>query len=277
MPTSPPLPCTRLAPFNFAVQSKCGTLQRSGTLQRCGASQCPDASQHPDASQRSGAWRGQWRGRLGALSGQWRRCLGAVFALLAAACWVPAAQAGGGPLGIDSRPAYDNAGIWKRNYQEILLYGSMTTVAAGALWEGGESRLGKTFWQSVDAAALSAIASTALKYAFSRERPSQTADPNEWFTGNGQSFPSGEVTTVSALVTPFVLEYGKDDPAVYALAALPLYDAVARVKTWGHWQTDVIAGLGLGFAGGYFMHGRQSPFVLSLMPHGIQVGFKMRF
>ena len=42
----------------------------------------------------------------------------------------------------------------------------------------------------------------------------------------------------------------------------------------GHWQSDVIAGYALGTAAGYLMHERQSPLVLSVMPHGIYVGLK---
>jgi undecaprenyl-diphosphatase len=60
---------------------------------------------------------------------------------------------------------------------------------------------------------ISGAAATALKYVFSRERAPQTSDPNQWFSGHGQSFPSGEATTTSSLVTPFVLVYGKDRPA----------------------------------------------------------------
>ncbi len=200
------------------------------------------------------------------------------LALLVALITTPdIARAGGGPLGIDSRLTYDNRGIWARGNQEALIDSMIGVVAAGALWEGGEDRLGKTFWQSVDAGAISGLASTALKYAFSRERPSQTSNPNEWFTGHGQSFPSGEVTTTSSLVTPFVLEYGRDHPAVYALELLPIYDAIARMKTWGHWQSDVLAGYALGTASGYFLHRSGSPLVFSVMPHGVQVGFKMQF
>lgn len=187
------------------------------------------------------------------------------------------ARAGGGPLGLDYRLSYDNSGIWARSNQVALIDGMIGVVAAGALWEGGDDRLGKTFWQSVDAGVISGVASTALKYAFSRERPSQTSDPNEWFTGHGQSFPSGEVTTTSSLVTPFVLEYGRDHPAVYALELLPIYDAVARMKTWGHWQSDVLAGYVLGTASGYFLHRSGSPLIFSIMPHGIQVGISKQF
>jgi undecaprenyl-diphosphatase len=75
-------------------------------------------------------------------------------------------------------------------------------------------------------------------------------------------------------VTPFVLEYRADTPAVYALEALPLYDVIARMKVQGHWQTDVLAGFALGTASGYYAHNRTSPFLLSYMPHGIFVGWR---
>lgn len=189
----------------------------------------------------------------------------------------PVVLAGGGPLGIDYRLTYDDSGIWKRSNQIILIDSMIGIVGAGALWEGGEDRLGKTFWQSVDAGVFSGAAEIALKYIFSRERPSQTSDPNQWFTGHGQSFPSGEVTTTSSLVAPFVFEYWRDHPEVIALEALPIYDAIARMKTWGHWQTDVIAGFALGTGAGYFLHREGSPLIFSIMPRGIQVGLKKQF
>jgi PAP2 superfamily len=186
----------------------------------------------------------------------------------------PVALAGGGPLGIDYRLSYDDSGIWARSNQNALINSMMAIVGVGALWEGGEDRLGKTFWQSVDAGVFSGVAATALKYVFSRERPSQTSDPNRWFTGHGQSFPSGEVTTTSSLVTPFVLEYGRDHPAVYALELLPIYDGIARLKTRGHWQTDVLAGFALGTAAGYFLHRPGTPVILSVLPHGFEIGIR---
>jgi hypothetical protein len=197
--------------------------------------------------------------------------------LVCAALAAPAAHADGGPFGIDYRPAYDNAGIWKRNYQEVVEFGAPVVVAFGALWEGGDDRLGTTFWQSIDSTVAAVLVADGLKHAFSRERPYEADNPNEWFTGRGRSFPSAEVTEVSSIVTPFVLEYGKQYPAVYALELLPIYDSIARVKVWGHWPSDVIAGFGLGFASGYLMHGLKTPLVFSVMPHGIQVGLKMQF
>jgi undecaprenyl-diphosphatase len=78
---------------------------------------------------------------------------------------------------------------------------------------------------------------------------------------------------VTAIVTPVMLEYGKDQPAVYALALLPVYDAIARVKVQAHWQTDVLAGAVLGAGTGWLMHRNPgTPYILSVMPHGIYIG-----
>jgi membrane-associated phospholipid phosphatase len=187
--------------------------------------------------------------------------------------WLAVAQAGGGPLGIDHAWNYDNSGIWKRSNQTLLEDLTLATVVGGALWEGGESKLGRTYWQAVDSSALEMVSATALKYAFTRERPTQTNDPNQWFKGHGHySFPSGEVAFISAAVTPFVLEYGQEHPAVYALEVLPAYDAIARMKVKAHWQTDVLAGFALGTATGYLASKRESPFILSVLPGGFMVG-----
>ena len=180
--------------------------------------------------------------------------------------------------GIDHLVTYDNSGIWKRSNQQILEYGLIAGEIAGAAWLGGEDRLGKTFWQAIDSSALGGLTNEALKHIFTRARPSQTPDPHQWFQGAGHySFPSGEVTAVTAIVTPFMFEYGREQPAVYALALLPAYDAVARVKVHGHWQTDVLASLALGTTTGYLAHARESPFILGLLPHGFMVGLHKQF
>ncbi|MGP8035577.1 MAG: phosphatase PAP2 family protein [Steroidobacteraceae bacterium] len=192
----------------------------------------------------------------------------------------PACLAGGGLFGIDHEWTYDNSGIWKRNNQEFLEYGLIVGEVGGALWEGGETRLGRTLWQSVDASAASGIVAFAMKYAFSRVRPNASNnDPNLWFKGSGnESFPSGEVTAVSSIVTPFVLEYGPDHPLTYALEALPIYDGIARMKVQAHWESDVIAGYALGTGAGWLMHRNpNTPYILSVMPHGIYVGISKKF
>ncbi len=188
------------------------------------------------------------------------------------------ALAAGGPLGIDHRLRYDDSGIWSRHDQLVMLRLLILGDVAGGLLEGGETRLGKTFWQSIDALVLGGVSASALKLTFTRERPGQTADPNRFFSGHKhESFPSGDVTATSAIVTPFVLEYGRDHPWVWGLEALPSYDAEARMKVWGHWQTDVLAGFLLGTAVGYYAHTRTSSFTLSVMPHSVVMGLRRRF
>lgn len=189
------------------------------------------------------------------------------------------AMAAGGPLGIDHRLHYDNSGIWNRTRQKQIFVLTALTTVGGALWQGSKDRLGRTFWQSTDALALGAVGSFTLKRIFQRPRPSQQNDPNLWFQGccGNNSFPSGEVTGMAAMVTPFVLEYHKDHPWVWALEALPLYDSIARMKTWGHWQTDVLAGWALGTAIGWYTHSRKTPLLITILPHGFAVGLHVRF
>ncbi|HEX9395639.1 MAG TPA: phosphatase PAP2 family protein [Burkholderiales bacterium] len=186
------------------------------------------------------------------------------------------AWAGGGPLGIDHRWSYDDSGIWNRSYQNVVRYGGLFADVGLAAWEGGESRLGKTAWQSLDSVALGGLAAEGTKRIAGRTRPIDGNNPDQWRKG-GRSFPSGEVAETSAIVTPYVLEYGRDHPAVWALELVPIYDAIARMKVQAHWQTDVLAGFALGTAAGYYAHGRDNPLILGIMPHGIMVGLKKQF
>lgn len=201
-----------------------------------------------------------------------------ILSLSSACMWMPGlAVAGGGPLGIDSRLNPDEQGIWKRSNQRTLEYLTIGSVIAGALWEGSESRLGKTFWQSTDSFLLGQAGYLALNNTFRRQRPSQTEDPNQWRRSGGHSFPSGEVTAITSAITPLVLEYGAERPSVYALELLPLYDSIARMKSRAHWQTDVLAGWAVGTAAGYYAHSRAQPLTVMVLPHGLTVGWSKRF
>lgn len=187
------------------------------------------------------------------------------------------ARAGDGPLGIDHKIAYDNHGIWKRGNQkglENLLIGG---EILGALWEGSDTRLGKTLYQSIDASVIGAVSTEVLKHTFRRLRPTETNDPNDWFKHGGRSFPSGEVALASSVITPLILEYGHDHPAMYALELIPLYDGVARMKVHGHWQTDVLAGWAIGTAAGYYAHSRGQSLTVGILPRGITVGWRTKF
>ena len=71
-------------------------------------------------------------------------------------------------MGIDHRWNYDNSGIWKRSYQNVLQYGGPVLNFAFAGWEGGETRLGKTAWQSVDSMAMAGVGANLAKPVFGR-------------------------------------------------------------------------------------------------------------
>jgi len=206
------------------------------------------------------------------------RCV-VIFLLLAGAIsFSRTSQAGGGPFLIDYPVTYDDSGIWNRSDQQLLMNATILTVVGGSFLLGDQDKLGDTFWRSMDSMALSAVVAQGSKLVFQRKRPSQTDDPNEFFKGTQyESFPSGEVSAIAGAVTPFVVQYGREHPAVYALEVLPLYDAIARVKVHGHWQSDVVAGWGIGTAAGIWAARRDSPLIVSWLPGGVQVGFVHRF
>lgn len=189
------------------------------------------------------------------------------------------AQADNGPLGIDHKITSDNSGIWSRKNQLALQTVLIGGVAITSLWEGTDDPLGKIAWQSIDSMLVTALIVQPSKRLFSRARPNESDDPNDFFQGHGhESFPSGEVSNVAAIVTPFALEYGPAHPWVYAASTvLVMYDGAARIKVQGHWLSDVLVGAAIGVGSGYLMHQRSSPLVLLPFGKGVIVGVKWTF
>ena len=186
--------------------------------------------------------------------------------------------AGSGLLGLDHPINKSDTGMWSRSNQFALQYGSAALVVGGALWEGAETKLGKTYWQSLDAMLIAGIAAQGSKELFRRERPSTSDNPNAWFkSSKDKSFYSGEVSHISSIVTPFIVNYKDENPYVWGLAALPIYDGIARVKSKGHWQSDVIVGGAVGSAIGYWTTTNSTPIFVSLLPGGFSVGYKKNF
>jgi hypothetical protein len=199
-------------------------------------------------------------------------------AALLVACTMSWSAFAGGPLGIDHRIGLDQGGIWSRSREQAVESLAVVAVIGGALWEGNDTRLGRTFWKSSESLAVAAVAAQGLKSTFRRARPVQGNDPNDWFgSSSHRSFPSGEVTHVSAIVTPFIVEYGRDHPAVWGLAALPVYIGMARLKNQAHWQTDVLAGAALGAGIGYYEATRESAWSATVLPRGITIGLRKQF
>ncbi len=184
-----------------------------------------------------------------------------------------------GPFGIDYRlKIQDKNGIFSRSNQLGLEFGTVAFEAAGALFLGNHKGLGHTFWQAADASVFAGAAAQVLKFAFSRARPYQNRGPNAFFAGHGdQSFPSGEVTLQASFVTPFILHYRHRYPWIWAAELLPIYDAYGRMKSQGHWQSDVLAGWVLGTAFGYWASQRKVPLLVEILPKGLSVGFVKRF
>jgi hypothetical protein len=189
-----------------------------------------------------------------------------------------AAEAGDGFLGIDHELTLDQRGIWGRHYQTGLEYAVVATEVAGSLWLGNDDEIGHTLWQTVDATVVSSVAAEALKLSLRRARPNQGDDPNRWFKGSCcDSFPSGEVTLQASFVTPFIANYAASNPWVWSLELLPAYDAIARLKSQEHWQSDVIIGWLLGSAAGYWASTRTIPLSVQILPGGLSVGYHTRF
>ena len=179
---------------------------------------------------------------------------------------------------MDHRVSFDASGVWNPNVYRSLV--GVLTVAeiGGAVWEGAETQLGKTMWQGIDSQIIAGATANVSKFIFTRVRPSTTDNPCLWFQGGSNySFPSGEAAVAAALVTPYVLEYGDENPATYALILLPIYVGAGRIKNQAHWQTDVLAGWGIGGLSGWYAHGRNVPIMVELLPHGFAVGYKGQF
>ncbi len=180
--------------------------------------------------------------------------------------------------GIDHELALDESGIWARKYQTGLELGVIAVEVGGALWFGNDNQLGHTMWQALDASIISGVASEILKKSVGRARPDQGNNPNAWFRGSCcESFPSGEVTLQASFVTPLIVNYAKQNPWIWALEVLPAYDAIARMKSQAHWQTDVIAGWALGTGIGYWTTTWKTPLTVRVLPRGVSVGLSKRF
>lgn len=183
-----------------------------------------------------------------------------------------------GPFGIDYRLSkQDNNGIMSRSNQLGLEYGTVAFEAAGALFFGNHKGIGHVFWQAADASVFAGFAADAMKIAFARARPFQNKGPNRFFNGGSRSFPSGEVTLQASFVTPFILHYRHRYPWIWAAELLPVYDAYGRLKSQGHWQSDVLAGWILGTAFGYWASRRKIPLLVEVLPHAVSVGFYKEF
>lgn len=179
---------------------------------------------------------------------------------------------------LDHRVNYDASGVWNPSVYRSVVDALTIAEVGGALWEGAETRFGRTLWQGIDSELIATVGATAGKSIFTRVRPSTRDNPCLWFQGGSNySFPSGEASVAAALVTPYVLEYGREYPAAYALLLLPLYVGAGRIRNQAHWQTDVAAGWVVGGLSGWYAHSRDTPILIELLPQGFRIGYGKQF
>ena len=125
-------------------------------------------------------------------------------ALLLVLATVPSTARGCGWSHIDHEVSYDESGIWNPNVYRNLVWGLTAAEVGGALWEGSESRFGKTMWQGIDSEIIGGVSAQAGKYIFTRVRPTIEDNPCLWFQGgHNYSFPSGEAAFAASLVVSF--------------------------------------------------------------------------
>jgi len=141
-----------------------------------------------------------------------------------------------GRSAIDHKVPLDESGIWSRSTQDAALGLTVTAVVIAAFWEGGDTRLGKTFVAIRGFAVDDGCRHHPRARRFSHApRPSQTDDPDKWFQGKGHySFPSGEVAAMSAAVTP--LHFSRISTTIHGSGHLncwPAYDGRREDKKPG--------------------------------------------
>jgi membrane-associated phospholipid phosphatase len=111
----------------------------------------------------------------------------------------------------------------------------------------------------VEAVALSAVTTYALKYITRREGPDETSNPNQWFKSHGNTFPSFHATAAFAVGT-VLAESGNDEyrwlrrVLGYGLGVATSYE---RLKHNAHWLSDTVAGAAIGGATANFTMNRR--------------------
>ena len=184
----------------------------------------------------------------------------------------------GGILGLDRCDEFEATGLYSRHNQLRLDALVLIGTAGVALWDGTGTPQGRLAWKALDSMATAAVATELLKNLAQRPRPSQSSDPDAWHQGpHNKSFPSGETAMMAAFVTPLIRDLHNDHPAVWALAALPVYMGAARMGSQAHWPSDVLAGAAVGVAAGWLAGERESPLLLLPSRGGGFVGLHTHF
>lgn len=113
-------------------------------------------------------------------------------------------------------------------------------------------------YSMLEAAGLSAVTTTALKYAAGRERPNETTDQNSWRNG-GSSFPSLHSSAAFAIGTVFAESGGEEYRWIRRVIGYGMAGATAYTRAHDnvHWLSDTVAGAAIGIATAHFVLNRR--------------------
>lgn len=143
--------------------------------------------------------------------------------------------------------------VWlSENVFEPMGSGKYSVPVMAAAFLGGSvfknDRLKRVGLLSAKSFILASLIARIPKYAFRRDRPSQTDDQFLWFQGlHHNSFVSGHTTAVFSVASMFAIEYRNTVwvPVLsYSLAAMA---GLSRIHDNKHWASDVFAGAMLGY------------------------------
>src|SRR5204862_3019474 len=85
------------------------------------------------------------------------RTLGTIVAVLIVSLPVSTAAQNCGWSHIDHLVSYHASGAWNPNVERGIFWGLTIAEVGGAIWEGSETRFGKTMWQGIDSEILAGI------------------------------------------------------------------------------------------------------------------------
>lgn len=139
-----------------------------------------------------------------------------------------------------------------------------------------DARLFKSSYTSVESILTTSIITGALKITIGRKRPCKTNNPFIFkpfnMSSNYQSFPSGDVSTAWAFITPYAIYYHQ--PLLYLI---PLSVSVERIYNNDHWTSDTLIGTAIGFSIGYLFSESHLNKNFSIYFNGSSIGISWRF
>ncbi len=172
--------------------------------------------------------------------------------------------------------AYDASGAWNPNVYRGVVGALTVAEIGGAVWEGSETRFGKTLWQGVDSEIFGALGATAGKYIFTRVRPSTEDNPVPVVQGRLQlqlsraakrrSPPRSSPRTCSNTAASI------RRPTRCCCCPSMSVRGESRTRRTGRrtcWRAGPSAG-----SPGWYAHSRDVPLTIELLPHGFQVGYR---